>query len=120
MGRMTCRTARPRGPSGPAGVGTELPAHGPDLRSTWAGDGAAGADGPLPWGAGPDALQPPGEPAVAVDMNAHRSTSSPSNSSIVARAQRRARTAAVHHGPSVGLNFDPATGTYRISISQTI
>jgi hypothetical protein len=53
-------------------------------------------------------------------MNAHRSTSTPSNSSIVARAQRRARTAAVHHGPSVGLNFDPAAGTYRISISQTI
>lgn len=30
------------------------------------------------------------------------------------------RTAALHQGPCVGLDFDPATGTYRIAISQTV
>jgi hypothetical protein len=38
------------------------------------------------------------------------------SSSVVARAHRRARCAAVHSGPSVGLDFDPMTGTYRISV----
>ena len=47
-------------------------------------------------------------------------SSSVTDPSVVARAHRRARTAALHRGPSVGLNFDAATGTYRIAISQTV
>jgi hypothetical protein len=39
---------------------------------------------------------------------------------VVARAHRRARTAALHSGPSIGLDFDPTTGTYRIAVSRTI
>jgi hypothetical protein len=38
----------------------------------------------------------------------------------MARAHRRARTAALHRGPSIGLAFDAASGTYRIAVSQTV
>lgn len=36
---------------------------------------------------------------------------------LVARAQRRAVTAALHRGPVVGLDHDAATGTYRLVVT---
>jgi len=45
---------------------------------------------------------------------------SASDTSVMARAHRRARTAALHRGPSIGLAFDAASGTYRIAVSQTV
>jgi hypothetical protein len=57
-------------------------------------------------------------------MTFQRSTSSSTHigqgTSVVARAQRRAGTSALHRGASVGLAFDPASGTYRITLSQTV
>jgi hypothetical protein len=45
---------------------------------------------------------------------------SASDTSVMARAHRRARTAALHRGPSIGLAFDAVSGTYRIAVSQTV
>lgn len=36
---------------------------------------------------------------------------------VVGRTQRRTVTAALHRGPVVGLDHDPATGTYRLVVS---
>ena len=45
---------------------------------------------------------------------------SASDTSVMARAHRRARTRALHRGPSIGLAFDASSGTYRIAVSQTV
>ena len=41
-----------------------------------------------------------------------------SDDSVLARTHRRARAAALHPGPSIGLAFDPVTGSYRIAVSR--
>jgi hypothetical protein len=57
-------------------------------------------------------------------MTFQRSTSSPTpighGTSVVARAQRRAGAAALQRGATVGLAFDPTSGTYRLGLSQTV
>jgi hypothetical protein len=58
-----------------------------------------------------------------MDMTSHSRptiTRTVPGDSVVARAQRRARAAAIHRGPTVGIHYDAAAGTYRLAVAQTI